>query len=121
MLANLQGHTSIEFLAAGSKAATANATGSAVDVSAYEGPMVVVQNIGAVTGSCDGKIQDSADGSTDWQDVTDAAFTSATAAGQQSITIHPDGTRKYLRYVGTIVTGPAVMAVVAVGKKKYVP
>jgi hypothetical protein len=119
MLANAQGHTSVELLAAGSKAATANATGSGVDVSAYEGPMIVVQNIGAVTGSCAGKIQDSADGSTDWQDVTGATFTSATAAGQQSITIFPDQVRKYIRYLGTIVTGPSVMAVVAVGKAKY--
>jgi hypothetical protein len=121
MLVNAQGHTAIELLAAGSKAATANATGSAVDVSAYDGPMIVVQNIGAITGTCAGKIQDSADGSTDWQDVTGAAFTSASAAGQQSMTIDPDGTRKYIRYIGTIGTGPCVMAVVAIGKKKYVP
>lgn len=121
MLANAQGHTSLELLAAGSKAATANATGSAVDVSAYEGPMVVVQNIGAITGSIVGKIQDSADGSTDWQDVTGAAFTSSSAAGQKSMVIEPDSTRKYIRYLGTITTGPSVMAVVAIGKAKYVP
>lgn len=121
MLANAAGHTSLELLAAGSKAATANATGSAVDLLEYEGPVVVVQNIGAVTGSCAGKIQDSADGSTDWQDVTGWTFTSASAAGQQSITISADGCRRYIRYLGTITTGPSVMAVVAIGKKKYVP
>jgi hypothetical protein len=121
MLANAQGHTSIEMLAAGSKAATANATGSAVDLLAYEGPLIVVQNLGAVTGSIVGKVQDSADGSTDWQDVSGAAFTSATAAGQQSLTLDADSCRRYVRYIGTITTGPSVMAVVAVGKKKYVP
>lgn len=87
-------------------ARTSTVTGSAVDVRGYTGPLLVVQDVGAVTGTTptlDGKIQDSADGSTGWADVTGATFAQVTAANNiQSIAVQADQTKGYIRYVGTI-------------------
>jgi hypothetical protein len=113
--------TAIELLAAGSKAATANATGSWVAVSEYEEKMVIVQDVGAVTGSIAGKLQHADDNSgTNLEDVTGAAFTSATAAGIQKIVVNTNGLKPYVRYIGTIVTGPAVCSVTALAVPKVV-
>jgi hypothetical protein len=85
---------------------TATVTGSAVDLLNVEGPILVSQDVGAVTGSSPtlaGKIQDSADGSTDWQDISGATFTSVTAANNlQAIKVEANECRRYIRYVGTI-------------------
>lgn len=124
MLANAKGHTAIELLAAASCSGTAASTGTCVDISEYEGPIVVVQTISAVTGSIAGKIQTGASGGGgDAADLSGATFTSATSGSHavQSITIEANACNKYIRYLGTITTGPAVVGVVAIGKKKYVP
>jgi len=107
-------------LAPASQAATV--TGSAFNIAAlnWDGQIEITQNVGAVTGSITGKIQDSADGSTGWADVSGAAFTAATAAGVQRITFEAGATAGYIRYVGTIVTGPAVVGVTASGVPKNV-
>jgi hypothetical protein len=85
---------------------TTTVTGSAVDILNLRGSALVVQDVGAVTGTTPtlaGKIQDSADGSTDWQDVTGAAFTQVTAANKvEAIALNVDSCRRYIRYVGTI-------------------
>jgi len=113
--------TAIELLAAGSKAATANATGSWIDVSAYEENMMIVQNIGAATGSIAGKLQHADDNSgTNLADVTGGGFTSATAAGTQKIVVSVNGLKPFVRYIGTIVTGPAVCSVTALAVPKIV-
>jgi hypothetical protein len=112
--------TAIELLAAGSKAATANATGSWISVAAYEENMVVVQNVGAITGTITGKIQHADDNSgTNVADVPGAAFTAATAVGTQKIVLNSNGLKPFIRYLGTIVTGPAVCSVTALGVTKY--
>lgn len=98
-------------------------TGSAVQLTAsdYEGRIEITQNIGAVTGSITGKIQDSADGSTGWADVAGATFTAVSSANNtQRISLSPGETRGYIRYVGTIVTGPALVAVTGSGIPKSV-
>lgn len=116
-----QASTALELLAAGSKAATANATGSWVDITAYEGTMVVVQDVGAVTGAIAGKIQHADDNSgTNAEDVTGATFTSATAAGIQKIVLNSNGLKPFVRYLGTITTGPAVCSVTALAVAKIV-
>lgn len=113
--------TVMTLLAAVSAANTAAATGSAVDLRGYEGAVEITQCKGAGTGTLDGKIQDSADGSTDWQDVTGATFTQAgTGANTQAIALNANSVRRYIRYVGTIATGPQLVAVTAVGVPKSV-
>lgn len=108
-------------LANGSKANTAAATGSAVDLNDYEGEIAVVQDVAAGgTGSIDGKLQDSADGSTGWADIAGATFTQVTTgASLQKIAVKSDECKRYIRYVGTIVTGPQIVGVHALGVKKY--
>jgi hypothetical protein len=114
-----QASTVMHLLAAVSAADTAAATGAAVDILAYEGPIAIIQSHGVSTGTLDGKIQDSADGSTDWQDVAGATFAQATTtAGVERISVQKKACRRYIRYLGTVATGPQVVAVTAVGVKK---
>lgn len=119
-----QGSTVQVLLASINAAATANATGTAVDISGYEGHLVIVQNVGVVTGgSIAGKIQtgDAADGS-DAADVTGATFTTVTTSNDpkiEKITVECNNLKKYIRYLGTVTTGPAQVAVEMIGKPKY--
>lgn len=117
---NFPGAASVVHLSASASQAS-TVTGAAVDLIAYEGPIAFIQSHGTGTGSLAGKIQDSADGSTDWQDVTGGAFTSVTTtAAVETITLKRAAIRRYVRYVGTIVTGPQNVAVVAIGVPKSV-
>lgn len=87
---------------------SATFTGSALDIKDYDGNFIINQYSESTNGAdvtLDGKIQDSADGSTDWQDVTGATFTQVdnTAGGAfESIVIESDAQRRYIRYVGTV-------------------
>lgn len=112
--------TVVSLLAAGSKANTAAATGSGVDLIDYDSPVVIVQDHGVSTGTLDGKIQDSADNSS-FADVSGATFTQeTTTAGIQRLVLNPKSVRRYIKYVGTVVTGPQVVGVSMVGVKKTV-
>ena len=114
-----QAATAVSLSASASQASTV--TGAAVDLIDYEGPVAIIQNHGTGTGSLDGKIQDSADGSTGWADVPGAVFTqSTTTADIKSLSLWPKQIRRYIRYVGTIVTGPQNVAVQLIGVKKSV-
>lgn len=101
----------------------ATVTGAALNIAAldWDGNVEITQNIGAVTGSITGTIEESADGSTGWLAVAGAAFTAVSAANNtQRIVIRAGATRGWIRYVGTIVTGPALAAVTASGVPKNV-
>lgn len=114
------GSTAVNLLASASCANTAAATGTGADLLEYDGPVLVVQNCGTGTGTLDGKIQDSADNSA-WADVSGLTFTQkTTTADLQKIAFSADSVRRYVRYVGTIVTGPQVVGVTLVGFKKSV-
>lgn len=113
------GNTALHLSASASQASTV--TGSAVDITGYDAPLVVIQSHGTGTGTLDGKIQDSADGSTGWTDVSGAAFTQrTTTAAVDSLVIDPRAVKRYIRYVGTIGTGPQNVGVVAVGIKRNI-
>jgi hypothetical protein len=113
------GATCLSLSASASQASTV--TGSAVDLLDYEGGVAIIQNHGTGTGTLDGKIQDSADGSTGWADVSGATFSqSTTTADCKVLAINPKQIKRYIRYVGTIVTGPQNVAVTLVGMKKSV-
>lgn len=87
-------------------ARTTTFTGTGVDVKKHEGDVAVILDVGAVSGTTptlDGKIQDSADGSTDWQDVSGATLTQVTAANaSQKIAVDLNKARQFIRFVGTI-------------------
>ena len=78
--------------------ATGNVEGSAIDVKDF-GDSVIFLDAGAFTGAgtLDVKIQESADGSTSWADISGATFTQLTAAGHQELSLKLDKDRK--RYV----------------------
>lgn len=106
---------------------TTSANGSAVDVTAYEGSLLATVHSAAGTGTnptLDVKLQDSADGSTDWQDVTGAVFAQIddTAGGSiQGIQVDKGKCRQYVRAVATIAgTTPSFLCAVAIaGLPKY--
>lgn len=113
------GASVVSLSASASQASTV--TGAAVDLQAYDAPVAIIQNHGTGTGTLDGKIQDSADGSTGWADVSGATFTqSTTTADCKVMALNPKNAKRYIRYVGTIVTGPQNVAVQLVGVKKSV-
>lgn len=104
---------------------TTTVTGPAVDVLHYEGPMLVSQDVGAISGtpSLAGKIQDSDDGTTGWADVPGATFAAVTAANNlQGLALQAGQVRRYIRYVGTISGGTPSLAfgVHAFGVRKMV-
>jgi hypothetical protein len=108
-----------------SAANTAGATSGAgkwLDVRAYDGELLVIQQLGAVTGSIAGKLQSASDANgTGAADITGAAFGTNTANTSSSIALDPKKVvGGFLGYVGTIVTGPALVGVTASGKKKIV-
>jgi hypothetical protein len=84
---------------------TSTVTGTGVDISAYSGPLLVVQDVGTVSGTLptlDGKIQDSPNNS-DWTDVSGATFTQVTASNSlQSIVVQCNAVAQYIRYIGTV-------------------
>lgn len=112
--------TVVSLLTAVSAADTAAATGSGVDLQDYEGPVVITQNHGVSTGTLDGKIQDSANNSS-FADVSGLAFKQeTTTAGIQKLVVQSKQVRRYIKYVGTVGTGPQVVSVSMVGVKKSV-
>lgn len=112
--------TAVSLLTAVSAADTAAATGTGVDMQDYEGPVVITQNHGVSTGTLDGKIQDSANNSS-FADVSGLTFTQeTTTAGIQKLVVQSKRVRRYIRYVGTVGTGPQVVSVSMVGVKKTV-
>ena len=106
-------------------ARTSTVTGTGVDVSGYTGPLMIVQDVGTVSGTSPtlaGKLQDSPDDST-YTDISGATFTSVTASNStQTIQVNADSVAKYIRYVGTIGgTSPSfTMGVTAIGMKPTV-
>lgn len=118
---NFPGNATVTaLLASASCANTAAATGSGVDLKDYEGPVVIVQNHGTGTGTLDGKIQDSADNSS-FADVAGLTFAQSTTTDDiQSLVVQSKQVRRYIKYVGTIVTGPQVVGVSMTGVKKSV-
>jgi hypothetical protein len=109
--------TTTAMVASASQAATV--TSANFDLQTYEGFALLVQNKGTGTGTLDGKLQHSDDGSTGWTD-TGLAFTQAgTGAGVQALSFDTKSLKRFVRYVGTIATGPHLLGVTLTATKKY--
>jgi hypothetical protein len=104
-----------------SAAATANATSGWIDIRPYEGEIIIIQQVGAVTGSITTTVEDATDGSgTGSAVLTGYAFTAVSSANNvQKLVIPAGAARSHLRIVGTIVTGPAIVAASLTGRSKY--
>jgi hypothetical protein len=108
-----------------SAANTAAATsGSAkwLDVRAYDGEILVTQVLGAVTGTIAGKLQSASDANgTGAADITGYTFPVNTTNQSSKVVVDPKKVvGGFLGYVGTIATGPSLVAVTAAGKLKIV-
>lgn len=116
---NFPSAATVETLVAAQSAAS-TVTSAGIDLLPYDGPILVIQNGGAGTGTLDGKLQDSADNVT-FADVSGLTFPQkGTAAATQSLAVQTRTLRRYVRYVGTIVTGPHLLSVELAGFRKIV-
>lgn len=94
-----------------------------VDCRDYIGNIVIVQDVGTVTGTTPtlaGKIQDSDDDSS-YTDVAGLTFTQATASNDlQTLNVDTRAVRRYIRYIGTIggTTPSFSVGVLAIGQKQ---
>ena len=96
-----------------SAAATANATSAWIDVREAEGDIVFTNQVGALTGSITWTIEDATDGSgTGGAGITpnEGAYSAGAANQAQKRTVNASAVRGWVRCVGTIVTGPALVA-----------
>ncbi|MCB2071650.1 MAG: hypothetical protein KDF67_19510 [Ottowia sp.] len=96
-----------------SAANTAAATGGWVDVRQAEGDIMVQAQVGALTGSITWTLQTASDGSgTGSTGITpnEGAFAAGAANQVQKRTLSANATLGWIRLVGTIVTGPALVA-----------
>jgi len=106
-------------------ARTSTLTGTAFDLLEYEGPLMVVQHVGVVSGTTptlDGKIQASDTSGGSYADVSGATFTQVTASNSfQSMLIDASAVKRFIKYIGTIAgTTPSfTFGVSIVGIKKY--
>jgi hypothetical protein len=107
-------------------AAATSGVGKWLDVRPYDGEILVIQNVGIVdAGSVTGKLQSASDANgTSAADITGYTFTAVTTSNDPNVQTLAVDPKKvvggFLGYVGTIVTGGALISVVAAGKKKYV-
>ncbi len=105
-----------------SAAATVNATSGWIDCRKYEGDIVFVNQLGAVTGSITWTIEDATDGSgTGAAGITpnEGAYAAGAANQIQKRTINGSAHRGWMRCVGTIVTGPSLVAAHIQAHPKY--
>jgi len=96
-----------------SAAATVNATSGWIDVRDAEGDVVVTNQIGAMTGSCTWTLEDATDASgTGGAGITpnEGAYAAGAANQVQKRTLSASAVRGWVRCVGTIVTGPSLVA-----------
>lgn len=113
-------------LAAVSAGNTAAATSAWIDVRRYEGDLCFIVDTGIVTaGSIAWAIQDADDGSgTNGAGVTptEGAFTTVTTSNDplvQKRTIPANSVRGWVRVVGTVTTGPALVSASLLARPKY--
>lgn len=120
-----QAATCTQLLAPISCANTAAATTGYIDITDFEGHLVGVMQVGVITGTLDGKFEMADDESgTNLEDVPGGGFTTQVTTSNDvatyKIAFPANGLRKYVRFKGTIGTGPAIVGVCVLGTKKYV-
>jgi hypothetical protein len=96
-----------------SAANTAAATSAWIDVREAEGDIVFTNQVGAMTGSITWTIEDATDGSgTGAAGITpnEGAYAAGAANQIQKRTLNASAVRGWVRCVGTIVTGPSLVA-----------
>lgn len=108
-----QAASAVKLLDPVSAANTAAATSGWVDVRAAEGDIVFTNQVGALTGSITWTIEHASDGSgTGAAAITpnEGAYAAGAANQIQKRTVNAGAVAGFVRCVGTIVTGPALVA-----------
>ena len=107
-------------LAAASAANTAAATSTYIDCRGFEGDVQFVIAVGAITGSCTPSFDDATDsgGTGTAAILPNEALTALVAGTARKYTFNAKAHRGFIRFVGTIVTGPALLGVVRQGRPK---
>lgn len=124
MLANQgQSGVSVIMLNPVSAANTAAATSGWFDVRGYEGDIVITQQVGGMTGAVVAVVEDATDitgtGASPMV-PNEGNFVIVLAANNlQKRTFNAGATRGFLRYIGTITTGPALIAANFMACPKY--
>lgn len=96
-----------------SAANTASATSGWVDVREAEGDIVFTNQVGALTGSITWTIEDATDGTgTGAAGITanEGAYSAGAANQIQQRSLNGSAVRGWVRCVGTVVTGPVLVA-----------
>ena len=123
MLSNQgQAATAVKLLDPVSAANTAAATSAWVDVRPMEGDLVFTVQVGALTGSITWTIEHASDGSgTSAAGITpnEGAFAAGAANQIQKRTVNASAVAGWVRCVGTIVTGPALVSAKMSHHPKY--
>lgn len=73
--------------------------GAAFDLNPYTGLVRVTQGVSVVSGAVSGKLQHSANGSTNWTDVIDGAFAAIADVGFQTLLLNLRSLRRYIRWI----------------------
>ncbi len=118
-----QAASAVKLLDPVSAANTAAATSGWVDARVYEGDLVFKVQVGALTGSITWTIEDATDGSgSGGAGITpnEGAFAAGAANQIQKRTVNASAIRGWVRVVGTIVTGPALVAANLMSRGKTV-
>lgn len=112
----------LDSISAANTAAATSGSAKWLDVRPYDGELLVIQVLGAVTGTIAGKLQSASDANgTGAADITGATFATNTANTSAAVVVDPKKvTGGFLGYVGTIATGPSLVGVTVAGKKKIV-
>jgi hypothetical protein len=109
-----QAATTTQLLNPVSAANTAAATSSWVDVRDSQGDIMFINHVGALTGSITWTIEHASDsGGTGAAAITpnEGAYSAGAANQVQKRTVSANAIQGFVRCVGTIVTGPALVAV----------
>ncbi len=102
---------------------TADATSGWIDTRGMQGSLLVIQNVGAVTGNIAGALKTSSESNganneaITFDDGNNFALVSA-ANNTQAKTIDARKSKGWIGYVGTIGTGPAVVSVAVIGRPR---
>ena len=114
MLRDAQAAITVKLLDPVSAANTAAATSAWVDVRQAEGDVMFINQLGAVTGSITWTIEEASDsGGTGAAGITpnEGAYAAGAANQVQKRTIGAGAGKGFVRCVGTVVTGPSLVAV----------
>lgn len=121
-----QAGTPLLLLASQSCAATANATSAWTAISGYEGVVSVIINVGAITGTLDITFNTNDAASDSGADAIVplggalAQITTSNDVAVYKADFDARALQGYLKVIGTIVTGPALLSYTLIGRKKTV-